>query len=694
MDDVLDRFPASNLVDVLELRAAEHPGKALYTFLPSDNERDAPVSWTYSEVQRRARTIAARLHESHLEGERALLVYPAGLEFVAAFLGCLYAGVIAVPVYPPNFAQTHRRIGGLEGILKDAAPAVALTTRELLGLIAATPELGFAIAPDRMIATDDLDAAYADRWARPGRLDGDTIAFLQYTSGSTGAPKGVVVGHRNLIANEQRIRGAFAFTDQDIMLGWLPLYHDMGLIGGALQPLYSGASCVLMSPLTFLKRPVRWLEAISQFRATVSGAPNFAYDLCARKSTPEQREKLDLSSWSVAFNGAEPVRAETIRRFSETFAGSGFRRSSFYPCYGLAEATLLVAAGRREGGPVVEGFDAAGLGDRRAVPTQGDAARKLVGTGRAMPGHETRIVDPDTFRPCETGQIGEIWLAGPSTTRGYWNQAELTAGTFHARVVGESDQRYLRTGDLGFVHNDELYVAGRLKDLIIIRGKNHYCQDIEQTVERCHPLIREGGVAAFSVEVEDGERLAIAAETRGASTSQGRDELILTIRAAVAREHELDLHTIALVRPGALPKTSSGKIRRSSSRAALQDGTWCAETTAVSDVESRRPVAPATPATDAFQGWLVQRVAAHILQDASHVDVHRAFMDYGVDSATAVQLIGEMEIHLGRRLPVTLLYEHSTIEAVSRHLFPGPRIEPADHGPTRAARRRAVRNKP
>ncbi|HEX6864808.1 MAG TPA: fatty acyl-AMP ligase, partial [Thermoanaerobaculia bacterium] len=502
----------SNLVDVLRRRASTHPDRMAYRFLDDGEEEGG--SLTYAELDRRARALAAFLQREGGAGERALLLYPPGLDFVVAFLGCLYAGTVAVPAYPP---RSNRPDSRLQAIARDARPRFALTIpalRDRAGVfLAKNPEL----AGVRWVATEEIDLSLADSWERGPELNEEGVAFLQYTSGSTATPKGVVVRHGNLVHNEEMIRRAFGQSEESVIVGWLPLYHDMGLIGNVLQPLYVGGTCVLMAPVAFLQRPSRWLKAISRYRATGSGGPNFAYELCVRKVGPEEREGLDLSCWEVAYNGAEPVRADTLERFAESFAPQGFRRDAFYPCYGLAEATLFVTGAERGSFPEVRQVDAEALERNRAEEARdGAPSRSLVSCGSAWLDQKIEIVDPETCRPLPEGQVGEVWISGPSVAGGYWNRPEESARTFGARL-GESDREgspetFLRTGDLGFLSGGALYLTGRAKDLIILRGRNLYPQDLELTAERSHGDLRPGCGAAFAVEVEGEERLVLVQE--------------------------------------------------------------------------------------------------------------------------------------------------------------------------------------
>ncbi|HET9212138.1 MAG TPA: proline iminopeptidase-family hydrolase, partial [Thermoanaerobaculia bacterium] len=457
-----ERQPAT-LIDLLRARAGEKGGAPLYTFLADGEAEEATLS--YGGLDRRARAIGARLQQAGAAGERALLLYPPGLDFIAAFFGCLYAGAVAVPAYPPRAGRTQPRLRAIAG---DARPRLVLTTAAIAAKAAELSEQIPELAGAEWIATESLDSSAAERWTPPS-LGPGTLAFLQYTSGSTAAPKGVMVTHANLLHNERLIGAAFGMDEESVVVGWLPLYHDMGLIGNVLQPLHAGGRCVLMSPVAFLQRPMRWLEAVSRYRGTVSGGPNFAYELCLRKAAPEALSRLDLSSWRVAYNGAEPVRASTLERFAEAFAPCGFRAEALYPCYGLAEATLFVTGGH---GARVE----------KERVSCGSAWQRIV------------TVDPETG---EERPEGEVWISGPSVARGYWENEEATARDFHAFLpTGEGP--FLRTGDLGFLSGGELYVTGRLKDLIILRGRNHYPQDVELTAERSHPDLHPGGGAAFS----------------------------------------------------------------------------------------------------------------------------------------------------------------------------------------------------
>ena len=547
-------FGPSNLIELLQHRALHQGDDIGFRFLV-DAERET-LEWTYADLDRKARAIAASLQAMDLEGERALLLYPSGLDFVAAFFGCLYAGVTAVPAYPP---RRNRNMARIDSIANDAEAKIALTTFEVLErvqrMIGDTP----ALQQIRWRATDQWEDSLADQWQRPD-VHGDTLAFLQYTSGSTGTPRGVMLSHANLMHNSAMISYAFEHTRSGSGCFWLPLYHDMGLIGGILQPLYMGKSNTLFSPTHFLQKPVRWLQILSQCGATISGGPNFAYDLCVDKITAEQKQTLDLSRWTLAFNGAEPVRADTIDRFSKAFAECGFRREAFYPCYGLAEATLIVTGGFKQSPPTILTVEPRGLEQNKVAEATADAesSRELVGSGGNLLDQQIVIADAETREPFGDDRVGEIWITGPSVARGYWKRDELSQQTFQARL---SDGRgpFLRTGDLGFLHGGELFVTGRLKDLIILRGVNHYPQDIEKTVRSAHEHVSQGAGAAVVVGEQGSEQLVIVQES-----ARLRDldfqSIVDAIRKKVAGEHELAIAAIVLIRARSIPKTSSGKI--------------------------------------------------------------------------------------------------------------------------------------
>jgi 8-amino-7-oxononanoate synthase/acyl carrier protein len=581
-------FGPSNLVELLLHRAQHQAGDIGFRYL-TDGEKNV-VEWTYADVDRKARAIAASLQAMDMEGERALLLYPSGLDFVAAFFGCLYAGVTAVPAYPP---RRNRNMARIDAIANDAEAKIALTTFEVLErvqtMIADTP----ALQRIRWRATDQWDEEQAGQWSRPD-VHGDTLAFLQYTSGSTGTPKGVMLTHSNLMHNSAMISYAFEHSRSGSGMFWLPLYHDMGLIGGILQPLYMGRPNLLMSPTHFLQKPVRWLQAISQSGSTISGGPNFAYDLCAEKVTPAQKRTLDLSRWTLAFNGAEPVRAETLDRFSRAFAECGFRREAFYPCYGLAEATLIVTGGYKQAEPVIRSFDSHALEQHEVVPVAAgvEASRSLVGSGGNLLDQTIVIADPETSAPCGENRVGEIWVSGPSVSEGYWRREEESQQTFGAQLA-DGRGPFLRTGDLGFLCDGELYVTGRLKDLIIIRGVNYYPQDFERSVDQAHANIQQGAGAAFAVGEAGSERLVVVQEV---SRHRNLDfaGIVAAVRKRIASDFELAVSAVVLLKTGSIPKTSSGKIQRHACQAGYLAGTlaavatWSLESGNVEVAQSRR----------------------------------------------------------------------------------------------------------
>jgi acyl-CoA synthetase (AMP-forming)/AMP-acid ligase II len=540
------------LVDFVRERATTQGEEVWLRYLVTGDVTGATVELTYAELERRARAIAAELQQRGDAGDRALLLYPSGLDFVAAFFGCLFAGMIPVPVFPPDLAKPERSLAKLYAIAADCGARFALTASEFLPMLE-------RIAPPgtQCFATDTCNEAAA--WRSP-MISTDTIALVQYTSGSTGAPKGVVLRHRQLIANQISIEAVMGAVK--LMVGWLPIFHDMGL-GYVLQTLCAGSGLVLMSPVAFLKRPARWLEAISHYRATASGGPNFAYELCVRRVSEDERARLDLSSWEVAFCGAEPIREATYRRFQSTFEACGFSRSTFYPCYGLAEATLFVTGNRRGTPPKSCAFSSSALDRGEVVVTEDpDDRRVLVSCGRPSPTEDVRIVDLDRLAP--TDGMGEIWVRGPGIASGYWGRD--ADDVFDARLDGEGP--FLRTGDLGFLYGGELYIAGRRKDMIILAGRNLFPQDIEAIVETV-PAVRKGCCAAFSIDDGDEEKLCIMAEHDGSPEA----ETVRAIKQAVAAQHQIPVFDVVLVGKGAIPKTSSGKLERYACRRAYRRST-------------------------------------------------------------------------------------------------------------------------
>jgi len=563
----------ASLVDVLLHRAAEQPKDEAYIFLPDrGGER---VLLTFSDLYARALAIATRLAERGQKGDRAVLLFPPGLDFIVAFFGCLLAGVIAVPMMIP------RRDGSRDAsaaILTDCSPRFAMTRRDVIE--GARPDLAerFRNSQIEWFFVDDFDAGSEIPGGALSRPTRDDVALLQYTSGSTSAPKGVIVSHGNLIENSEMIRIAFGNTRQSTYVSWVPLYHDMGLILNALQALYIGAPCVLLAPVSFMQRPLGWLRAIHDHRAEVAGGPNFAFDLCVRRHRADQMQGIDLSCWKVAFNGAEPVRAETVNRFAATFSPYGFDSNSIQPAYGMAEATLLISTGRRGAGPVTLALSRDALQRHIAIspPRSGDA-HTLVGCGGSLAGERVAIVEPETLTRLGVGLIGEVWAAGPHVAKGYWRNREATDLVFGARIEGDDAERcWLRTGDLGFLDsNGELYITGRIKDLIIIRGINHYPQDIESTVQDCHPALRPHCGAAFSVlDQNDEEQLVVVQEIERSYRQQiDIEEVLASIREAITREHEIAAREIVLIRTGTLPQTTSGKIQRNLARQMFLGGT-------------------------------------------------------------------------------------------------------------------------
>lgn len=671
------------LVDLLRYRVAHNPHKILYYFL-TDGENEA-ISLTYAQLDQQAQSIAARLQTLTTPGDRALVISPPGFDFIISFFGCLYAGVVAVPVPPGSNQQVSR----IQAISDDAQAKVILTN----GSMVAKLQRQFRHIPSLQalswLVIDQPQNGGELAWQEVA-LTGNTLALLQYTSGSTSAPKGVMVSHQNFLANVDLIRRALGPDFDSEMLSlhtgvsWLPMYHDMGLMH-VLEPLYLNATTAFMSPTAFMEKPLRWLQAITRYRAAVSGGPNFAYELCLEKITPEQRQTLDLSSWLVAFCGAEPIHAETLQRFANTFAPCGFSPNALYPSYGLAEATLMVSGGQRVESPIFCTVSRTELNANRVVdaPPDSDDAYTIVGCGHALPGQKIVIVDPVTCMTCPPGCVGEIWVAGPGIAQGYWNHPEETTAAFRAFLWDTGDGPFLRTGDVGFLHKGELFITGRIKDMIIIQGRNYYPQDIEYTVSLSHSALKAELGAAFAVTVEGIERLVIVHEVdRSYLPLSNPDEVIAAMRLAIAREHGLLASAVCLVKPWQLPRTSSGKVQHYACREQFLHGSletikgWSTlpdlkdpapnsdqQRVAASEIET-----PHKQLTTAIERWLAREIARSLDLKIEDIASDQPFTRFGVDSMEAINMACVLEMKLDRSLPATLIWEHPSLHQLAEHL--------------------------
>ncbi|WP_460406155.1 AMP-binding protein, partial [Actinophytocola sediminis] len=606
---------ADSIAEVLHARAEDSGSRTAFTVL---DDEDTAHPLTYAELDRLAGAVAAAITDVAAPGATVLLMCRPGAEYVAGFFGCLYAGMIAVPAPAPTGRTGGERV---LAVLADSGAEVVLVDR------ATVPSLPDRLAAQHVVIVDEVPAELADDWTFTAPRT-EVPAFLQYTSGSTGDPKGVVVGHDNLLHNAEVLRQVLDAGADTVAVSWLPPYHDMGLIGGIVQPVYAGFPAVLLSPMSFLRRPVRWLRAIGEYRATASVAPDFGYAECVRRVSDAELAGLDLSSWRTALVGAEPVRAATLDAFTARFGRAGFRRAAFQPCYGLAEATLFVTGGSG------------------AVTTNPpDAGPPLVGCGHARTPDTVAVVDPDTAQPCQDRTVGEIWVAGPTVTRGYWRADAATREVFGGALAGDP-RRFLRTGDLGFLDDGELYVTGRRTELIVLRGRNHYPRDLEIVAQQAHPALLPDRGAAFQVDDGHSARLVLVHE---ATLGGDQDEVVAAVRAAVVLEHGAHLDDVVLVRRGTLPRTSSGKPRRLAARDRyLRDR-----------FQQRAPVA--TPGLVPDEP--VARTVAEVL--GKPVDPDRPLVAQGLDSVRAVELIAELRQRTGLDVTPSWLLAGATVTALA-----------------------------
>ncbi len=674
----------TNLAEMVEEQARRFPERTAFAF---EDDAGQTESWTYAKLVNRSRTLGSWLAQQVRVGDRVLLVYPPGLEFIAAFLGCAYAGALPVPSTSP---KPRRPLPRLDSIVTDCHPSLVLTHSSVLGGLCLDQQLP-AISSLTWQATDEISTDENCSF-RPVHRSPDDLAFLQYTSGSTSDPRGVMVSHGNVLHNLEAIRVGFGFHGDEHLQAvfWLPAYHDMGLIGGILSPLYVGGTSTLMAPTTFLRRPQRWLELISTNQASVSGAPNFAYELAVRKTTLAERAALNLSPWKTAFCGAEPINPDTLTEFAAAFANAGFRPSAFFPCYGLAESTLLVTGGKSRSGPCILQVDRQAMRDRRVVclAEKNGRTQALVGCGRECSGLSVEIVDPLTHAVCGTNEVGEIWVRGDSIARGYWNKESASAETFRAQIAHHGSAHagnYLRTGDLGFQHDGELFVTGRLKDMIIVRGRNHYPQDLERTAQAAHEAVDLG--AAFSVNVAGHEELVLVHQSRRESRHANHDQMLLSMRTAIVEEHEIEPHAIVLIRPASLPMTSSGKVQRQRCREQfLNDeltitAQWFKPCCDDDDLEGLAtkvagpPVfldrlaqmSPAQFQADLLE-WLMSwlSVRANILPGT--MQANTPFAQLGIDSLTALEISQELDQLLSLHSPPMVMWSCPTPADLAEYL--------------------------
>ena len=651
------------LAEILQMRAIETPEETAYIFLKDGEEDEERI--TYTELDKAANFVAHRLLAMNMKGERALMLFPPGLEFVKALFGCFYAGVIAVPAYPP---RKNRSLERIKTLVVDSGSRVVISTAD----ISQSTERSFSDLEElksmQWLVMDDMGTA-THHDTRPSQPLPTDVALLQYTSGSTGTPKGVMVTHRNIVRNADFIRRSFSLSRKSVSVTWLPNFHDMGLIDGVCDPVYVGYPGILIPPVAFIQKPFRWLKAITKYKGTHSGAPNFAFDHCVDGISEEEKQQLNLSSLSTLYCGAEPIRKSTFDRFIAAFHHQGFKANMLYPCYGMAETTLIIAGPSAGRGPVSLSVSGNALEQNRIEPiaeTEPDA-RFLVGVGHPWIDTKVKIVHPEKLTLCKDDEVGEIWVNGSIVTAGYWNKPEITENTYSAKIQSEPELKYMRTGDLGFFHQGELYITGRLKDMIIIRGSNYYPQDIEFVAEASHIALRANASAAFSVEVNNEEKLVIVVEVeRTAIKDLNVDEVCDAIRQQIAEEFELEVYGIQLLRTASILKTSSGKIQRKACQEGFLDkslqvvGESILEQSKSTDQPSDKKIDLTT-----LQAWLMAWLHINLKISFDKIDASKPISVYGLNSMKAVQLQQDVLDKYGVNMPPYLFFDKSTLKELS-----------------------------
>jgi len=655
-----------HIIERLQEVAKQKPNDVLFRYI--EDEKNEPITLTYAQVDYEARKIASHLLTLCKRGDRALMLYPAGLEFVTAFYGCLYAGLVAVPAYPP---RKNQKITRLKSIIEDADAAIVMTSQKAAQVSKPLFDADETVAgllwleSDSTLPEPNNDLLHASAAA----IESTDIAFLQYTSGSTGNPKGVMVSHVNLMSNMEVIYTAFGYTPESISVSWLPHFHDMGLMGGVVEPLYSGTEVTFMAPAYFLQKPIRWIEILSKYKATVTGGPNFAYDLCVDKISDEDLTGIDLSALKIALNGAEPVHAETLRKFSEKFAKCGFKPTTHFPSYGMAETTLMLTSGNPEDEAKVQAIDSLDLQD--GVITVSDISHEgtqnMVSSGHVWTDHEVIIVNQETLTKVEENIVGEVWARGSSIAQGYWKNPEKTEEDFHAYISDTKEGPYLRTGDLAFLHEKELYITGRAKDLLIIRGRNYYPQDIELAVGNAHEAVALGNAAAFSLDIDDKEQLVIVQEIQRTHMRKFDEEAVLdAMIETIAMDCELQVYDIVLVRPGQVLKTSSGKIQRQANKKAYLDEGFKVLGRLRDESSQESPEAVVEIVSgDEIVAWLKKELSLVTQTPLEKISEHKNFMAFGLDSLASVELQNAISEHFSIELPLVAFYDYPSIEALS-----------------------------
>lgn len=663
------------IVDIAREKAERLASKVAYINLQDNGQEQRRI--TYAQIDAACRRIGSALQSRNLRGERVVLLLPQGIDFITGFFGTLYGGAIAVPAHAPR--QNARSWATFQAIVDDCGPKLILTSRAIRDKIVAGRRDYPSVAALELLCIEDVEAeSRATDWVSDGASPAE-IAFLQYTSGSTSKPKGVMVSHGNLIHNASLTARHMGHDGETVIVSWLPLFHDLGLIGIVIQTLYIGATCYMMSPASFSGSPALWLQAISRYRATTSMSSDFGYRLCVKSVRPEQLEGVDLSSWRNALNAAEPIHASTLRSFQERFGPFGFASDAFFPAYGLAEATLLSTTSRVGERPVILAADKAALSRGEFVPAneQSGEVIDLVSSGRPADDMEVLIVDPDTFHPVRDGQIGEVWVRGASIAQGYWQAPDPTRQTFRQSPADRAQPEFLRTGDLGLLWNAELFVAGRLKDLIILRGRNIYPQDIELTVKDSHPAFRTVNGAAFSVDDKEGESIVVVQEIeRTARKTTDLGELEKSVRQAVWQEHDITLADVVFIAPASLPKTTSGKVQRRLTKSIYLQG----ELTALQPKVGAAEPPPALPSRSGcdlggrdkveLEALILSTVQSLTAPSAGRLSASESFGSAGVDSVVAAQLTAALSQQLGIALEPTVLWQYQTPELLAAHLAP------------------------